>query len=147
MDMGSMNTSNPLCSMKSRYKSKNAKTSDEERCRMLKLIGVICVCLATFPLFSQAQAQPKYEVATIMDVKVHEDSPSDVVRYDVTVKVGRTIYLVLFTSPDGTNVVKYAAGREMLVLVGKKTITYNDMLGQSWEVPIVSQRSATKEAK
>lgn len=112
---------------------------------MLKLIGVICVCLATYPVFSQAQ--PKYEVATIMGVKVHEDSASDVVRYDVTVKVGRTIYLVLFTPPDSTNVVKYVAGREMLVLVGKKAITYNDMLGQSWEVPIVSQRSVAKEAK
>ena len=112
---------------------------------MLKVIGVICVCLVTFPLFSQAQ--PKYEVATIMDVQVHEDSPSDIVSYDVTVKVGRTIYLVLFTPPDGTNVVKHVAGREMLVLVGKKTITYNDMLGQSWEVPIVSQRPAAKEAK
>lgn len=112
---------------------------------MLKLIGVICVCLATFPLFSQAQ--PKYEVATIMDVQVHEDSPSDVVTYDVTVKVGRTIYVVLFTPPDGTNVVKYVAGRQMLVLVGKKTIMYNDILGQAWEVPIVRQRSAAKEAQ
>ena len=112
---------------------------------MLKLIAVICVCLASFPLVSQAQ--PKYEVATIMDVQIHENSPSDVVRYDVTIKVGRTIYLVLYTPPDGTSVVKYVAGREMLVLVGKKTITYNDMLGRSWEVPIVSQRSAAKEAK
>jgi len=112
---------------------------------MLKVIGVICVCLVTFPLFSEAQ--PKYEVATIMDVQLHEDSTSEVVSYDVTVKVGRTIYLVLFTPPDGTNVVKYVAGCEMLVLVGKKTITYNDMLGQSWEVPIVSQRPAAKEAK
>ena len=140
-----MNTSNPLLSIKCRYKSKNATTNDVERCGMLKLIGVICVCLVTLPLFSQAQ--PKYEVATIMEVHLHENSASEVVSYDVTVKVGRTIYLVLFTPPDGTNVVKYVAGREMLILVGKKTITYNDMLGQSWEVPIVSQRPAAKDAK
>ena len=112
---------------------------------MLKLVGVICLCLATYPLFSEAQ--PKYEVATIMDVQIHEDSPSDIVSYDVTVKVGRTTYVVLYTPPDGTNLVKYVAGREMLVVVGKKTIMYNDMLGQSREVPILSQRSAIKETK
>ena len=113
---------------------------------MLKLIVVICVCLAIFPVC--AQAKPKYEVATILDVQVHEDAPSDVVRYDVSVKVGETIYVVLYTPAmaDGISV-KYAAGRELLVLVGEKAITYNDMLGQSWEVPIVSQRSAAKEAK
>jgi hypothetical protein len=112
---------------------------------MLKLIGVMCVCLAVFPLFGQEQ--PKYELATIMEVKVHQDAASEIVRYDVSVKVGGTIYLVLYTPPVDPNEVKYMAGRELLVLIGEKTITYNDMLGQSWEVPIVSQRSAAKEAK
>lgn len=113
---------------------------------MLKLIGVICICLATFPLFGQAQ--PKYEVATIMNVKVHQDSASDAASYDVSVKVGGTIYVVLYTPPLGENAdFKYASGRALLVLVGKKTITYNDMLGRSSEVPILSQRSAAKEPK
>ena len=112
---------------------------------MSKIFAVICLYLTTFPIFSQAQ--PKYEPATIMDVRMHEGSVSDAVSYDVTVKVGGTLYLVLFTPPVDTPVVKYVAGRELLVLVGEKTITYNDMLGQSWEVPIVSQRSAGKGSK
>lgn len=112
---------------------------------MLKLISVICVCLSIFCLF--AQAQPRYEVATIMDVQTHEGPASDLPSYDVTVKVGGTLYLVLYTPPVDTNVVKYVAGRELLVSVGEKTIMYNDMLGQSWEVPIVSKRSAAKESK
>jgi hypothetical protein len=112
---------------------------------MLKLICMTCICLGTLPAFSQSTS--KYQVATITDVKTHQDSGSDVVRYDVSVKVGDTIYVVLYTPPLGMNTVKYAAGRELLVLVGKKTITYNDILGQSQEVPIVSQRSATKQAK
>ena len=112
---------------------------------MLKLIGVMCVCLTTFPLFGQAQ--PKYEVATIMDVSVHQDSASDVVSYDVSVKVRGTIYVVLYIPPLGMNEAKYVAGRELLVLVGEKTIKYNDILGRSLEVPIMSQRSAAKEAK
>jgi len=40
--------------------------------------------------------------------------------------------------------VKYAAGRELLVLVGKGTIRYNDILGQSFEVPIESQKPAAQ---
>ncbi len=139
MDMGSMKKSISL-----RSESKHVRRI-EERYRMLKLIGVICVCLATFSLFGQAQ--PKYEVATIMDVKVHQDPASDVVSYDVSVKVGGTIYVVLYIPPLSMNEVKYAAGRELLVLVGEKTIRYNDILGRSLEVPIMSQRSASKEAK
>lgn len=112
---------------------------------MLKLICVICLCLATFPLCGQVS--PKYEVATITDVKIHPDSSSDVVSYDVSVKVGGTIYVVLYTPPLGMNTVKYAAGRELLVAVGKETITYNDILGESMEVAIVSQRPAEGRQK
>jgi hypothetical protein len=112
---------------------------------MLKVMCVLCTCFAIFPLCAQGQA--KYEVATIMDVNVHKDGPSDVVSYDVSVKVGKTTYVVLFTPPLGENDVKYVAGRELLVLVGEKTITYNDMLGRSLEVPILSQRSADRETK
>jgi len=89
------------------------------------------------------QSASKYQVATITDVKTHQasgDSTPDVVRYDVSLKVGDTVYLLLYTPPLGMNTVKYAAGREVLVLVGKKAISYNDMLGQSIDVPIISQK-------
>lgn len=72
------------------------------------------------------------------------DGGSDVVSYDVSVKVGDTVYLTLYAPPFGMNTVKYAAGRDVLVLVGKKTITYSDMLGRPIEVPIVSQKSAVE---
>ena len=110
---------------------------------MLKLICVICICLTTFPAFCEPAS--KWEVATIIDVKTHHiDSSSapDVVAFDVSVKVGNTVYLVLYTPPLGLSTIKYAGGRQLLVLVGKKTIRYNDILGQSLEVPIISQKPA-----
>ncbi len=110
---------------------------------MFKLLSTICICLATVPALCQSTA--KYQVGTITDVKPHQaasHAPSDVVSYDVCVKVADTSYVVLYTPPLGMNTVKYAAGRELLVLVGKNTITYNDILGQSLEVPIVSRRPA-----
>jgi hypothetical protein len=110
---------------------------------MLRVMRVICICLVTFPALCQSTA--KYQVATITDVKPHQaaaDSRSDVVSYDVSVKVADTIYVVLYTPPLGMNTVRHAAGRELLVLVGKNTITYNDILGQSLQVAIVSRKPA-----
>jgi len=96
-----------------------------------------------FPAFGQSTS--KYQVGTITEVKVHKTAgsgASDAASYDVSVKVGDTIYMVLYTPPLGEETVKYSAGRDLLVLVGKRTIRYNDILGQSFEVPIESQRPA-----
>ena len=91
------------------------------------------------------QSTSKYQIAMITEVKPRQaagDSASDPTRYDVSVKVGDTIYVVLYTPSLGELPAKYETGRELLVLVGKDTITYNDMLGRSLQVPIESQRPA-----
>lgn len=111
---------------------------------MLRIMCAMCICLATVVVFGQPET--KYQVATIVEVKTHPasgDSASAAASYDVSLKVGDTIYLVLYTSPLGMNTVKYTVGRELLVLVGEKTIRYNDILGQSLEVPIVSRKRAS----
>jgi hypothetical protein len=117
---------------------------------MLKLTGVICICLMTLPAICQSAS--KYEVATIMAVEPHQaagDGTTHDVSYEVSLRVGGTIYVVLYTPPLGTDTVKYAAGRELLVLVGEKTITYNDILGQSQDVTILRRKPAvqTKQPK
>jgi|ERR1017187_813987 hypothetical protein len=114
---------------------------------MQRLIVVVTLCLLA--LAALGQSTSKYQVGTITEVKPHQaagDGGSDATSYDVSVKVGDTIYVVLYTTPLGDVAPKYAAGRDLLVLVGKNTITYNDMLGQSLQVPIESQRPA-KEHK
>jgi len=116
---------------------------------MRKLICAACICLGALPLWGQAssKASPRYEVATIMDVQARHSSDSNVASYDISVKVGDKMYLVLYTPPLGVDTVKYMAGRELLVQVNEKTITYNDILGESMEVPILSQRPAGKQRK
>jgi len=112
---------------------------------MLRLVRLLCVLLTVFPAFGQSTS--KYQVGTITEVKVHQTAgsgASDAVSYDVSVKVGDTIYVVLYTPPLGEETVKYSAGRDLLVLVGKRTIRYNDILGQSFEVPIESQEHTAK---
>jgi hypothetical protein len=112
---------------------------------MLRFVTIFFVCLTALPTFSQSTS--KWVVGTITDVKSHRNpEPADfgTVSYDVSVKVGNTVYVVLYTPPLGEETVKYAGGRDLLVLVGKSTIRYNDILGQSHDVPIESQRPTTK---
>ena len=110
---------------------------------MLRRVGVFLIFLTICPAFGQSTS--KYQVGTITEVKAHQaagSSASDAAGYDVSVKVGDTIYVVLYTPPLGEETVKYSAGRDLLVLVGKSTITYNDLLGRSFTVPIESQKPA-----
>ena len=108
---------------------------------MRRLIAVFALCLLTFPVLCQSTS--KYQLGLITEVKPRQaagEGASDSISYDVSVKVGDTIYVVLYTQPLGEIPAKYETGRELLVLVGKKTITYNDMLGRSLQVPIENQR-------
>ena len=115
---------------------------------MQRIIAVIALCFITFPALCQSTS--KYQIATITEVKPRQpagDSASDPTSYDVSVKVGDTIYVVLYTTPLGEIPPKYVAGRGLLVSIGKDTITYNDMLGRSFQVPIESQRPATESKR
>lgn len=110
---------------------------------MMKLVGMFLIFLTIFPAFGQSTS--KYQVGTITEVKAHQaagSGASDTTSYDVSVKVGDTIYVVMYTPPLGEDTVKYAAGRDLLVLVGKNTITYNDILGRSFAVPIERRQPA-----
>jgi hypothetical protein len=110
---------------------------------MLKRMFLMWVCLTTIPALSQSPS--KYELATITDTKPHQpgkEGASDGAIYDVSLRVGGTTYVVRYTDRSGTSTVKYAAGRSVLVLIGKNTITYNDILGRSVEMPIVSRTPA-----
>jgi hypothetical protein len=110
---------------------------------MRRLAGVIALCLLTLPAFCQSTS--KYQVATILEVKPHQDesrASSEITSYDVSVQVGDVIYIVRYTPHLGESGAKYASGRDLMVQVGKTTITYNDIMGRSYEVPIESQRPA-----
>jgi hypothetical protein len=69
----------------------------------------------------------------------------DLPSYDLSIHVDHTIYVVRYKSEFGFNTVEYAAGRDLLVLVGEKAITYNDMLGHSHELPIIGEKPATPQ--
>ena len=112
---------------------------------MLRLVVLFVMFLTMFPAFGQSTS--KYQVGTITDVKTHQVGGRDTLEpsiYDVSVKVGDTIYVVLYRPPLGEKTVKYATGRDLLVRVKKSTITYNDISGRSFGVFIESQKPAAR---
>jgi len=106
---------------------------------MRKVIGMMLVLLST--LSAVCQPAPTYQLATITNVSAYKakNDKSKPVSYDVSVKAGSTVYVVRYTPPFGETTVLYVAGRQLLILIGKDTITYHDILGQSFEVPIMSR--------
>jgi hypothetical protein len=111
---------------------------------MLRKLAVICICLSSVFAFSQSATKSKYRIATVLAVSPHDSTTaadSSTASYDVSVKIGNTVYVVLYTPPLGMQNAKYAAGAEVVVLVGEKTITYNDISGSSVEVPILRRKT------
>jgi hypothetical protein len=120
----------------------NTKSATTGADVMMALVAIL-VCLATLPAVCQSSS--KYQVGTITAVERNRDGDnavSDRPIYDLSIHVDRTIYVVRYKSEFGLNTVEYSVGREVVVLVGGKTITYSDMLGHSHEVPIISETPA-----
>jgi hypothetical protein len=93
----------------------------------------------------EAKTPSSFQPATITQVRLQKGADtSDPVQalYEVSVNVNGATYVVLTTSPFGETNILHIVGRELLVCVGDKTITWNDILGHSHEVPIISSSPA-----
>ena len=110
---------------------------------MLRKLILICACVCSIPAICQSAGSAKYQIATIVAVNPHSsDTVTDpsAPSYDLSVQIGNTIYVVLYTPRLGLRTAKYAAGRQFLVLVGEKTLTFNDVSGNAVEVPILTHK-------
>ncbi len=103
---------------------------------MLKNVAIVLLLL--FPLLAIAELESQYEVATITSVKPHDGS-SAAPTYDVTLRTKNLQLVVLATPRAGNDTVKYVSGRQVLIKVGEKTVTYHDLLGQEFVVPVLSR--------
>lgn len=115
---------------------------------MRRLVCVVLMCIAAACASAQTTSS-KYQPGTIMEVTPHPSSGgsnSSDKSYDISLKVGKTMYIVWFTPPPGTVGIQYSAGQELLVSVGSKDITYNDMLGNSHKLLILSRKSLPEKS-
>ena len=85
-----------------------------------------------------------------MSVAKHQVRPGDndtSRAYDVSVKAGNIVYVVLYVQPPGTISPEYRTGLSVLVLVGHDTIKFNDQLGRSHELPILARKTISDTTK
>ena len=113
------------------------------RACMYRWPGVILMCGAV--LFASGQtSSPEYQPGTITAVAPHPSArqqESEVTQYDVSVKVGNTTYLVLFTPSNHSNAVKHWVGSDLRVLVGRSTLTLNSGVSGETEAPILGRET------
>ena len=111
---------------------------------MTKLLSLILLCTAVSSVLCQTPSSV-YQPGTITAVAPHEPATgqqkSDVVQYDVSVKVENTVYIVLYTPPLGMKTVEYSVGNEKLVLVKSDTLTFNSDLSGKTVVPILRREA------
>jgi hypothetical protein len=116
---------------------------------MLRKLILLCVCLCSIPALCESAGSAKYQIACIVAVNPHSSdakTDSSTASYDISMQIGKMIYVVLYTPPLGLQTAKYAAGRQVLVLVGEKTLTYNDVSGNRVEVPILDRKTIAAAA-
>ena len=107
---------------------------------MSKWVMLLLILLATV----SAQTPANFEPGIITAVSPHQGAAgetSTAAQYDVSIKVGNTLYVVLYTPPNGANAVEYSAGFTVLVAVGSDTLTINNKLAAKTEAPILRREA------
>jgi len=110
---------------------------------MHKLFWRVILVSTSLPGLCQTPAA-KYQPGTITAVTRHQNTAAEgdpgIARYEVSIKVGNTIYVGLYTPPDGSNQVEYSADLERLVSIGTDTLTLPSRSG-TVEVPILRRET------
>jgi len=102
---------------------------------------MMCVGVERTPGESSKAWQP----GTMVQVKVHGNSSSeknDPKQYDISVQVGKKIYLTKHTMKDGEPDLELYVGMARMVLIDGQTLTFNDLLGNPHSLQIVSTKDA-----
>lgn len=114
---------------------------------MRSLLRSALLCLTLLVSSSVCQTSENYQRGTIVAVVRHagtRDQPGEV-QYEVSVRVHDTVYVCLYSPPNGANLVEYSAGSDLLVLVKEDTLTFPSKLTGTTTVPII--RKETLPAK
>ena len=86
-----------------------------------------------------------YQAGTILDIKVHQSTTgtdTGIKEFDVSIKVGNKIYVVLYSPPGGQDFAEYGPGMDRTVFVEGDTMKLNDLLGRTRILPILSVKDA-----
>lgn len=109
---------------------------------MSKWLMLILITLSVSSISAQ-NAPPRYQSGMVTAVSPHPQSPgkadSGTLRYDVSIRVGNTVYIILYTPPD-RRTMEYSVGLKVLALVKDNTLTCN-ALGKIQDLPIIRREA------
>ena len=110
-------------------------------------ISVVCVLIAVMcfgNLRARGESNKEWQPGTLLQVKAHEVASGNGVtkQFDVTVQVGKKIYVASHTLKDGEPDLEYYVGMARMVLIDGDTLTFNDLLGHSHSLRIISSKDA-----
>ena len=114
------------------------------------LLRILIILLPAVVLAQSSSTSLTYQPATIIAVNPHPsagDSNPDDALYEVSIRAGQTVYVVLTPVPSPSGSALYAVGRQVLVRIGEDTITWNDIMGQSYKATILSRTQIDDTAK
>ncbi len=100
---------------------------------------IIILCFAVRR--SLGEDRKVYQAGTIVDIKAHEPGPGTDIgkkEFDVSIKVGNKIYVVLYSPPGGQDFAEYGVGMDRTVFVEGDTMKLNDLLGRTRVLPVLS---------
>jgi hypothetical protein len=112
---------------------------------MRRVVAILILGLAMLPAICQT-VPAKWTMGVVTAVTPHEErgtADKTKPKYDVSVAVGDTIYVVLYSPPAGSNAIEYRVGVDKPVLVGKTTLTFNDWQGNPMKLPILNRMAAS----
>ncbi len=112
---------------------------------MRKLITVVPVIICVATLCTAQQKPSQWQTGSIIKVASHTaESPqaSEGDLYDVSVQVGKTVYVVLYNDAKRYGTIKYKVGQPVKVLVEKDSMTFNNLSGVPSRVTILSSSPA-----
>lgn len=107
---------------------------------------IMTLCFAAVVSF--AQNKKTWQAGTILEVKTHDAAPENdqgAKQYDISVKVGKKIYVVLYTLREDQAEPEFYVGMARTVLVEGDTLKFNDLQGRTHSMPILSCKDAPAE--
>jgi len=110
-------------------------------------IGRVCALIVVLSttLLRVSGENKTWQAGTFVEVKAHQvDAGNDAgaKQYDVSIKVGKKIYVALYTAEKDQAVPEYYVGMRRTVLVDGDTIKINDLLGHTRALKILSSKDA-----
>ena len=107
---------------------------------VFSFITILCLGMPSI----SGESKP-WQAGTIVEVKAHQvdaGPETGAKQYDVSIKVAKKIYVVLYTSEKDQAVPEYYVGMRRTVQVDGDTIKINDLEGHTRTLKILSSKDA-----